>query len=105
MRGLLRFFVVGFTVVSLMLVAGVGVAASGKNGSSNTVKHSVVVLFSGHSEQTSARGGTTSESSNGEGNRGNNDEKRCKPPKKHHKHATEGHEHHPCDDGSGDDSG
>lgn len=88
MRGLLRLFVVAFTVLTLMLVAAVGVSATSGSARSAHAFDSVVGLFSGHSESN--------------GNGGND---QCPPNKKHH-HHTDGHKHHPCDDGNGeDDSG
>ena len=90
MRGLLRFVVVGFTVVSLLLVAAVGVSASSGKAGSDTLKNSVVSLFSGHSEQTAAH-----KEGNGNGDGGGGGDK-CKPPKKEHKTATGDHDN---DDG------
>jgi hypothetical protein len=123
MRGLLRILVVGFTVVSLMLVAAVAVAASSdKAGASNAVMNSVGALFSAplvssHSDQATAHSASTTDSgsvqngtttaaskSNGEGDGNNGVGTGCKPPKKHHNHATGGHKHHPCDDGRDDGS-
>ena len=95
-RGLLRFFVVAFTVVSLLLVAAVGVSASSGKAGSDTLKNSVVSLFSGHSEQTAAH----HENSNGNGD-GRGD--KCKAHKPHHHHATGDHENN--DECGGDDSG
>lgn len=82
MRGLLRFFVVAFTVVSLLLVAAVAVSASsGKVG-----------LFSGHSGQTAAH----HENGDGGGN--------CRPQQKHHHtHATDDQDNDECGGGGGDD--
>jgi hypothetical protein len=69
-RALVRGLVVGFTIVSLLLVAAVGVSASsGKVG-----------LFSGHSVQRAAH------HDNGDG--GGN----CRPHHKHHHHATGDHD-------------
>jgi hypothetical protein len=100
-RGLLRVLVVGFTVVSLLIVAAVGVSASsGKNGTSDSVKHSVVALFSGHSEQSATHGDS---SGKGEGN-GDKHGDNCKPHKKN-SHATGDHENDQCGGGHGDDSG
>jgi hypothetical protein len=105
-RGLLRVLVVGFNVVSLMTVAAVGVSASsGKIGSSNTLKNSVVAVFSGHIDQTGFHEGTSNTdntNSNNNDRQGGNKGNECKPPKKHHKHATGDHENDRC---SGDDSG
>jgi hypothetical protein len=127
-RGLLRIFAVGVTVVSLMLVAAVAVAASsGRAGSSNAITNSVGAVFaplvSGHSAQagvqsgattaagntgttTAAGNGTTTDASKGagEGDGNNGVGTGCKPPKKHHTHATGGHKNHPCDDGRDDGS-
>ena len=90
-----------FTILSLMLVAAVGVSAgSGKDGKSNEVKSSVVALFS-HADQTSSHDATTEkkDGKGGEGNKGG--ECKAKKPDKHH-HATEGHKHHPCGDDDSD---
>ena len=99
-RGLLRLLVVAFTIVSLLIVAAVGVAASSaKEGSANGVKSSVAALFSGHVQV-----GTFSFSAHEDNARepqGNG----CHPPKKVHKHGTPGHKHHPCGDDEDDDSG
>jgi hypothetical protein len=92
---------VGFTVLSLLIVAAVGVSASsGKSGSADTLKNSVVAAFSGHFDQTGFHEGTTTK---GEGGNGGNDDKFCKPPQKHHNHATHDRENTRCD--TGDDSG
>jgi hypothetical protein len=94
-RGTLRLLVVGFTILSLMVVAAVGVSASaGKSGASNAVRTSVVAMFS----HTAHQGGCQ----NGDGEGGNT----CRPSKKHHHHATGDHENddHGCgSDGSGSD--
>jgi hypothetical protein len=116
-RGLLRIFAVGFTVVSLMLVAAVAVAASsGRAGSSNAITNSVGAVFaplvSGHSAQAGVQSGATTAAGNngtttavsksdGEGD-GNGNGKSCKPHGKHHHHATNDHENDKC---GGDDSG
>ena|SRR5450759_4512860 len=105
-RGLLRVLVVGFTVVSFLIVAAVGVSASsGKVGSSNTLKNSVVAVFSGHVDQTGFHEGTTNTdntNSNNNDRQGGHKGDECKPPKKHHKHVTGDHENDRC---GGDDSG
>lgn len=80
MRGLARIFVVGFTVITLMLVAAVGVSATTGSAGSAHAFNSVVGLFSGHTN-------------------GNGDDK-CPPPKNHHHHISGGDKD--CDD---DDSG
>lgn len=106
---------VGFTVVSLMLVAAVGVVAhSGKSESSNTLKNSVVALFSVHSDQTGVHNdasGTTDKkggSGEGQGERHNGKDKekdkdkeddQCKPKDDD---ATHGREHHDCGDADHD---
>jgi hypothetical protein len=99
-RGLLRLLVVAFTIVSLLIVAAVGVAASsGKEGPGKAVKGSVTALFSGHVDQAGTVNVSTARAeaeNNGNG---------CHPPKKTHKHGTPGHKHHPCGDGEDDDSG
>jgi hypothetical protein len=103
MRGLLRLAVVGFTVVSLLLVAAVGVSASSGRAGSDTLKNSVVALFSGHSEQTAAHHENGNGEGNGEGNGGGGD--KCRPHPRHHHHATGDHENGDgCGAGS-DDSG
>jgi hypothetical protein len=99
-QGLLRGIVVAFTVLTLLVVAAVGVSASsGKIGSSNTLKNSVVAVFSGHFDQTGFHEGTTSKEDTNPGNKGGT----CKPPKKHHKHVTADRENPGCE--GGDDSG
>jgi hypothetical protein len=101
-RGLLRFVVVGFTVVSLLLVGAVGVSASSsKSRSAEQVRHSVVALFSGHLDETALHEGTGS-TNNGDGSQHGNRDHECKPSKKHHHHATNDHENNEC---GGDDSG
>ena len=101
-RGLVRVLVVAFTIVSLLLVAAVGVAASsGKVGTSNTVKNSVVAVFSGHFDQSGFHeGGTEISGKHNGGDEGD----QCRHEKKHHKdkHATGDHENDEC---GGDDSG
>jgi hypothetical protein len=99
-RVLLRLLVVLFFIVSLLVVAAVGVAASsGKEGSANAIKHSVVAVFSGHVDLSGFHeGSTNTEDSRHSGHQGDD----CKPPKKHHHHATGDHEHNEC---GGDDSG
>jgi hypothetical protein len=93
---------VGFTVVSLLLVAAVGVSASsGKSGSANNLKNSVVAVFSGHFDQSGFHEGTNTVN---EVRHGGKQGDECKPPKKHHKHVTGDHENQRCDSG-GDDSG
>ena len=101
-QGLFRGVVVAFTVLTLLVVAAVGVSASsGKIGSSNTLKNSVVAMFSGHFDQTGFHEGTnTTGDDRHSGNQGDT----CKPPKKHHKHVTGDRENEQCDSG-GDDSG
>jgi hypothetical protein len=90
-----------FTVVSLLIVAAVGVSASsGKSDSANTLKNAVVAVFSGHLDQTGFHEGTTTK---GEGVQGGEPDKVCKPPKQHHNHATHDRENSQCD--TGDDSG
>lgn len=99
-RGLVRVLVVAFTIVSLLLVAAVGVAASsGKVGTSNTVKNSVVAIFTGHFDQSGFHEGT------GEGERhGGHQGDDCKPHRKHHHHESGDDENNGCD-GEGDNSG
>jgi hypothetical protein len=100
-QGLFRTIVVAFTVLTLLVVAAVGVSASsGKLGSSNALKNSVVAVFSGHFDQTGFHEGTTT---NGDHNNNGNKGGTCKPPKKAHKHATPDRENPGCD--TGDDSG
>jgi hypothetical protein len=118
MRGILRIFVVGFTVISLLLVAAVAVAAnSGTSASSATLKNSVVAVFSGHASSTGAQIGTSTNSvvavSSGHANQtgvqagtsndGSNNGKECLPHGRgHHHHATGDRENDKC---GGDDSG
>jgi hypothetical protein len=100
MRGLVRLLVVGFTVLSLLIVAAVGVAAgSGKSGAADNVKKSVVAVFAGHLDQVGVHGNSANGpiSASKEGKDKDKD-KECKPPKKVHKHGTPGHKHHPCGD-------
>ena len=100
-QGLFRTIVVAFTVLTLLVVAAVGVSASsGKLGSSNTVKNTVVAVLSGHFDQAGFHEGTTT---NGDHNNNGNKGGTCKPPKKAHKHATPDRENPGCD--TGDDSG
>jgi hypothetical protein len=99
-QGLLRGIVVAFTVLTLLVVAAVGVSASsGKIGSSNSLKNSVVAVLSGHFDQAGFHEGT----STGEDKHGGNQGDVCKPFKHHHKHATPDRENEACD--GGDDSG
>jgi hypothetical protein len=97
MRGLARLAVVGFTVVSLLLVGVVGVSATSSSGKADSVNvvNSLTALFSGHHDQT----GTGNSSTVIGANHGKDLEVgQCKPPKKHHKHGTPGHKHHQCGD-------
>jgi hypothetical protein len=103
MRGLFRLLVVGFTVVSLMLVGVVGVSATSTSGKAESAKafNSAVALFSGHSDQTGTHDGTgTTDTKNGKDKEKDKDhdkgDHQCKPPK--HKNGTPGHEHHDCGD-------
>jgi hypothetical protein len=100
-QGLFRGIVVAFTVLTLLVVAAVGVSASsGKIGSSNTLKHSVEAALTGHFDQTGFHEGSNTKSDDRNlGNKGGT----CKPPKKHHTHATPDRENPGCD--GGDDSG
>jgi hypothetical protein len=92
---------VGFTVVSLLVVAAVGVSASsGKSGSANNLKNSVVAVFSGHFDQSGFHEGTNTDK---EVKHGGQQGDECKPPKKHHRHVTGDRENEQCDDG--DNSG
>ena len=95
MRGLVRLAVVAFTVVSLMLVGVVGVAATSGSGKAQTTKafNSVVSLVSGHSDQTGDHDGTAAKTDK---DKGKDKEVGLCHVKKDHKHATPGHEHHPC---------
>jgi hypothetical protein len=95
MRGLVRLVVVGFTVVSLMLVGVVGVSATSTSGKAESAKafNSVVTLVSSHFDQN-----VTTKTNNGKDNTNNGKDKEvglCHA-KKDHKHATPGHTHHPC---------
>jgi len=94
-RGLVRVLVVGFTVVSLLLVGVVGVSATSTSGKAGTTKafNSVVSLVSGHSDQTGAHDGTVAKTDK---DKGKDKEVGLCHAKKDHKHATPGHTHHPC---------
>ena len=102
-RVLLRLIVVLFSIVSLLVVAAVAVAAnSGKEGSATAIKHSVVAVLGGHFEQGILNGVVANSAQTTYGNEGNHNE--CKtPPQKHHTHATHDRENPKCD--VGDDSG
>ena len=105
MKGFARLFVVGVSVLTLMLLAAVGAAAgSGTLGSSKAVK-SVITLVAPNVVTTGTSG---DKDSNGDQHSAKGDDQgkhkgECHPPKKTHKHGTPGHKHHPCGD-DGDDS-
>jgi hypothetical protein len=91
-----------FFIVSLLVVAALGVSASsGRIGTSHTLKSSVVAVFSGHVDLSGFHEGSTNTDNSRHGGHQGDD---CKPPKKHHKHVTGDHENDRCDSG-GDDSG
>src|SRR5665811_1592969 len=96
MRGLVRLAVVGFTVLSLLLVGVVGVSATSGSGKAESAKvfNSLVTLASGHSDQA-----VTAKANLGKPDNNNGKDKEvglCHPPGLAHKTATPGHEHHPC---------
>jgi hypothetical protein len=99
-RGLYRFFVVGFTLVSLALVAAVGVAASaGKTGSPDTLVNTAAALVSGHVDVAGVQIGSATLGSAVKATIKKGDD-HCKNQQQgpgHHDHATGGHEHHECD--------
>jgi hypothetical protein len=91
MKGLSRLFVVGVSVVTLVLLGAVGATAGSKTFGSDKAVSSVVALVTGHSD--------LAKSSKADSNNGKDKETgQCHPPKKHHKHGTPGHKHHPCGD-------
>ena len=98
MRGLVRLAVVAFTVVSLMLVGVVGVAATSGSGKAQTTKafNSVVSLVSGHSDQNGHQNSANGPNNSSKEKEGKDKEVGLCHVKKDHKHATPGHEHHPC---------
>jgi hypothetical protein len=98
MHSLIRIVVIGFTVVTLMLAAAVGVsAASGSFGTSNG-SSAVSALFGGHLDFGAFLNDLNTTLSNGL----DKEVGQCHPPKKHHKHGTPGHKNHPCGDNDGD---
>lgn len=106
-RGLVRVFVVGFTLVSLMLVGVVGVSATSSSGKAQTTKafNSVVALVSGHFDQKGDQKGSTGTTSSNKANEKDKDKDKdkgdkCKPPK--HGDGTPGHKHHDCGDNDND---
>lgn len=94
MRGLVRFFAVGFTVVSLMLVAVVGVSATSTSGKSESTKvfNSVASLLSGQVDKS----GPTSTAKDKEKDKDDKDCRERENDEHEHEHGTPGHEHHPC---------
>src|SRR5438132_9911498 len=97
MKGFTRLFVVGVSVVTLVLMGAVGVSAGSKTFGSDKAVSSVVALVTGHADLKTAN--TTKESSKADSSNGKDKETgQCHPPKKHHKHGTPGHKHHPCGD-------
>jgi hypothetical protein len=97
-RGLVRVLVVGFTLVSLLLVGVVGVSATSISGKAGTTKafNSVVSLVSGHSDQKGDQNSTNDTNSSDKDKEGKDKEVGLCHAKKDHKRATPGHEHHPC---------
>ncbi len=97
-RGLTRLLVVGFTIVSLLLVAAVGVSATSSSGKAGTTKafNSVVSLVSGHSDQNGNQTSTNGRNSSKGEKDGKDKEVGLCHAKKDHKNATPGHTHHPC---------
>jgi len=103
MRGVARLAVVGFTVLSLLLVGVVGVSATSGSGKAESAKvfNSLVTLASGHSDQAVT---TNANLGKADSNSGKDKEVGLCHAKKDHKHATPGHTHHPCPgDRDGDD--
>ncbi|HEY8840436.1 MAG TPA: hypothetical protein VIO80_07260 [Candidatus Dormibacteraeota bacterium] len=98
MRGLVRLAVVGFTVVSLLLVGVVGVSATSSSGKAGTTKafNSVVSLVSGHSDQKGDQNSTNGTNRSSNEKEGKDKEVGLCHVKKDHRNATPGHEHHPC---------
>ena len=96
MRNVARFAVVAITVVTLTLVAAVGVSAgSGKLGNPHAT---TVSILTGHSELGFLKDAAKFVTNNGL----DKEVGQCHPPKKHHKHGTPGHKNHPCGDNDGD---
>lgn len=101
-RGLVRVIVVGFTLVSLLLVGVVGVSATSTSGKAQTTNaiNSVVSLASAHfdqkGDQKSNNGttGTSKEKDKGKDKDKDKGDHKCKEPK--HDDATPGREHHDC---------
>ena len=104
MRGLVRLFVVAFTVVTLTVVAAVGVSASsGKFGTSHGADK-IAALVSEHLGSfhfdSNSRDTSKNSDKNKQGDK-DKDKDKCKE-KDHDDDATPGHKHHPCDDADGD---
>jgi hypothetical protein len=96
MRNLAQFAVVAVTVVTLTLVAAVGVSAgSGKLGSPHAT---TVSILTGHSELGFLNSAARFITQNGL----DKETGQCHPPKKVHKHGTPGHKNHPCGDNDDD---
>lgn len=106
-QGIYRLFVVGFTLVSLSLVAAVGVAASaGKTASPDVVTKATAAVLSTHIDSAGVHFGNGVTVAAERGDCGKDKkvstpggEKCCKDRGKdhEHEHATGEHEHHDCD--------
>lgn len=97
MRNLAQLAVVAVTVVSLTIVAAVGVSASsGKLGNPHAT---TVSVLAGHSDLGFLNDAFRLISANRQDNNREDNKDgsgRCHPPKKHHKNGTPGHKNHPC---------
>ena len=91
MGGFLRFVVVVFTLITVMLIGAVGVSAGSGTFGSSHASQTVHRLLSGHSEDNNG---------NNDGNGGGGCE--LKRDHHHHGHATGGHENE-CDGGDDTD--
>jgi hypothetical protein len=92
MRSLARVAVVAVTVITLTLVAAVGVSAgSGKVGIPQATTASILT---GHSDFGFLKDAAKFLSNNGL----DKEKGLCHPPKKDHKNGTPGHKNHPCGD-------
>jgi hypothetical protein len=93
MRSLIRLAVVVVSILTLTLVAAVGVSAgAGKMGNAQATTASILT---GHSELGFLKDAANKVLSN---NAKDKDSGECKEPKKTHEDGTPGHEHHPCKD-------
>jgi hypothetical protein len=101
MRKLVQFAVIVVTIVTLSLVAAVGVSAG-----ANKLTPTTAPTLTGHVDFGFLKDATNFLSTNGlEEFRGQGKDKevgQCKPPKKTHENGTPGHKNHPCGDKDGD---